>query len=325
MPFGSAPGQNSSSNIPQAPMRGQSLPRSMGSSTTPSYTKKPDMKKQGSITNLLSMAVPDAPPPSGPPKPPKQEPVLYNPYAPKKPSDDSNVNYREMNGNHKKMTNGNKPPQTAPVSNDAGPSNNTFSFLSNGAPKATFTASSQMPMPPQPVLQAKPSGISPPSIPMTLSMPSQVPSSVKPMVSTPPIPIPTQQQQKPIQQPQQSATPPPPAPPPPPKWDQETQTFVAPKLASSKVANVHAQLHNDKMQKLEVQRQEELERKRLEELERQRLEELERQRLEELERKRQEELERQRLEELERMRQEEMERKRQEELERQRLEECSDR
>ena len=46
------------------------------------------------------MAVPDPPPPEKTKPQANPEPVFYNPYAPKKPIDDSVINYTDMNGNH---------------------------------------------------------------------------------------------------------------------------------------------------------------------------------------------------------------------------------
>ena len=110
MPFGAQQQSQSSNNSP-APARGHSLPRSLGSSNTVPNKQKSDFRKQGSITNLLSMTSPDPPPTQQKQSPPKPEPVFYNPYAPKKPTDDSTVNYSEINGtpingNHNSLTNG---------------------------------------------------------------------------------------------------------------------------------------------------------------------------------------------------------------------------
>ena len=72
-------------------MRGSSLPRSLGSATPTYGPKKPaDFKRQGSISNLLSFS---DPPPAPVIQHKKAESVPYNPYAPKKPVDDSVIDY----------------------------------------------------------------------------------------------------------------------------------------------------------------------------------------------------------------------------------------
>merc|ERR1712203_1134104 len=76
-------------------------------------TPKPvELKKQGSISNLLSWTDPDpqiSPVTTSPPK--REEITPYNPYAPKKPADDSVIDYNGSQQQANNMTTNNLPMQ----------------------------------------------------------------------------------------------------------------------------------------------------------------------------------------------------------------------
>eukprot|EP00093_Oithona_nana_P002070 02070.XXX_29100_32832_1 [CDS] Oithona nana genome sequencing. len=350
-PFGGVGGTASTpSTKHENAMRGSSLPRSMGSTTMMANTpyKKPEFKKQGSISDLLSFTDPDPPPATMFQSKPQAEP--YNPYAKKKPSnDDSVIEYnngvrvqqQEKQANPASATKAamHATPfvQASQKSNGQEnlprpPINNVMqSHLVNSTPNLSGMMTPPLPpskppsgtmTPPPPPPPKPPSGIMtpPPKPPVGTMTPPPLAPPKPNQVCPPPPPAPPK--------PPSGVIPPPP-PPPPPSADADPFNMSAPKMKASKVNQVHAQLQHEKMQKLEEER---LERERLEELERQRQEALERQRQEE-ERRRQEE-ERKRLEEErkrqeeerkriedERHRQEELERQRQMELEKQRQEE----
>jgi len=358
-PFGNG-GAARHESAPVHNVRGSSLPRSMGSSTPVNYSnnKKPvEFKKQGSISNLLSWTDPDPQPlttPATSAQPKKEEPAPYNPYAPKKPADDSVINY---NGRQQQAVN-NIP--TIPMQP------RSQATLMQSQDEIEQQQKRQNELEQQKILEQRKreememfreqemlrqkemerlhqeklrlgamdrqQGI------QQLPRPPNIPSAPPPPAPPPPSSV---------------AAPPPPPPPPPPSEPDPFNMGPA-KHKTTKVSNVHAQLQNEKQQKIERERLLELERKRQEEerrrqeeerrrqeeerkrqeeerrrqqelLERQRLEELERQRQAELERQRQAELERQRQAELERQRQEELERKREEEeLERQMIKQQQD-